>query len=95
MYNSLKFFRDNDLTEHPFIEQHFVTAGCHGTDHELIHHGAQILVTNENKEQFIRLKCDYLAGGVAASQLALIKRGFNEAIDPNWVSHFTVHELEA
>lgn len=95
MYNSLKFFRDNDLTQHPFIEQTFVTSCSNGTDHELVENGAQILVTNENKEQFIKLKCDYIASGAVASQLALIKRGFNEAIDPNWVSHFTVHELEA
>ncbi len=57
----MKFFRDNDLTEHTVIEQYFVTTNSSGVDIDLKPHGSQILVTNENKEEFIRLKCAYLA----------------------------------
>ena len=63
VYNSLKFIRENDLTEHTVIEQYFVNTDSTGIDHDLKPQGSQILVTNENKEEFIRLKCAYLAFG--------------------------------
>ncbi len=39
----------------------YVTTNSSGVDIDLKPHGSQILVTNENKEEFIRLKCAYLA----------------------------------
>jgi len=60
--NSLKFFRDNDLTQfEDVIEQYFVVNKESGEERELKPNGKNIRVTNENKLEFIRLKCQYIA----------------------------------
>lgn len=60
MYKSLKFFRDSDLTEHQeYLEQYFIYTNPSGDERELKPNGANIRVTNENKAEFIKLKCQY------------------------------------
>ena len=70
VYNSLKFFRDNDLSQHTYLDQYFVTTNNLGVDCDLKPNGSNILVTNENKGEFIRLKCAYIESGQVKAQLA-------------------------
>jgi E3 ubiquitin-protein ligase HUWE1 len=60
--NGLKFFRDNDLSQfEDAIEQYFVTNDSDGNEKQLVPNGHQIRVTNENKAEFIKLKCESIA----------------------------------
>ena len=90
VYRSLKYFRDSDLNEHQdYLQQYFVYSNPSGEERELKPNGASILVTNENKEEFIRLKCHYYLHKQVSMQLKEIKRGFNSVIYSDWVSFFT------
>ena len=53
------------------------------------------MVTDQNKEYFIKLKCDYIAQKSASKQLSEIKRGFCTIVDSSWISHFSLDEFEA
>ncbi len=67
----MKFFRDNSLKDHEeVIEQYFTTdvatnmssgLGQGSQTIELIPGGTFVRVTDENKQEFIRKKCYYLA----------------------------------
>jgi E3 ubiquitin-protein ligase NEDD4 len=63
VYHSLKFFRDNDLSQHEdIIEQYFEhTLDESGYQVELRPGGSSERVTNENKKDFIKLKSHYIA----------------------------------
>ena len=92
----MKFFRDNDLKQfEDTIEQYFVTNDYNGNERPLVPNGQTIRVTNENKNEFIRLKCDSIAKKWSSEQLKKIKSGFNSVIDDSWVSFMTINELEA
>ena len=68
--NSLKFFKDNDLTQfEDVIEQYFVVSKENGEEKELKKNGKDIRVTNENKMEFIRLKCQHIAYQNVSQQL--------------------------
>lgn len=67
VYNSLKFFRDQNLEEfEDIIEQYFtsdvssVLAVDGSNTHELVYNGATIRVTNSNKEDFIVKKSHFI-----------------------------------
>lgn len=68
--NSLKFFKENDLTQfEDVIEQYFVVSRENGEEQELKKDGKSIRVTNDNKMEFIRLKCQNIAYKQASQQL--------------------------
>lgn len=90
---SLKYFRDTDLTEHDCLHQYFVTNDFLGNEKDLLPNGADILVTNGNKELFIKLKAEHAVSKQVRSQLTQIKAGFNAVIPHEWVSMFTADEL--
>jgi HECT-domain (ubiquitin-transferase) len=94
--NSLKFFRDNDLTLfEDVIDQYFVVNKEDGEERELKKNGKSIRVTNENKMEFIKLKCQYIAYQKVGLQLTEIQKGFRSVINPAWVKHLVPDELEA
>lgn len=103
VYNSLKFFRDNSLKEHEeIIEQYFTTevaTSVFGSEDsstvELVPGGSRIRVTDANKLDFIRKKCYYISYRAVKDQLTSIVDGFHKVIPTQWVSVFTVEELEA
>lgn len=96
VYNSLKFFRDNDLTQfQDVIEQYFEHSINEGKSIELVPGGSANRVTNENKAEFIKLKCHYIAYKQSKSQLDSLTAGFYSVVPLDWISHLTPEELEA
>ena len=96
VYGSLKWFMENDLSLHKdTIEQYFTTNDFNGYEKNLVPNGSNIRVTNENKADFIRLKCESKAVKAVSTQLQQIRQGFNTVIDHQWVAHMTVTEIEA
>jgi len=61
---------------------------------ELIPNGHDILITEENKKDFIRKTCDEIMRNQIQEQLAAFKRGFNLVIDSEYLELFSVSELE-
>jgi len=70
VYNSLKFFRDNKLSDYEDTIEVYFTSDKNVTPvyglandmtEELIENGANIRVTDENKDQFIKKKIHYVA----------------------------------
>lgn len=69
-YNTLKFFRDEDLSLHSdTIEQYFQHSIEGGNTIDLVPGGSSKLVTNLNKAEFLRLKCHYIGYKGVKSQL--------------------------
>lgn len=81
VYNSLKFFRDNDLTQFvDVVEQHFEHSTEEGKSVELVPGGAFKRVNNSNKLEFIKLKCHYIGYKQCKSQLDALVDGFNSIV---------------
>jgi len=61
--NSLKFVLENDLTKFADTIQFYFTSTneMNYSEVDLKPNGSTILVTNENKQEFARLKCHYSA----------------------------------
>ena len=96
VYNSIKFFQENSLSNYEdVIEQYFTTSDAQGNEKALKDDGTNIRVTDENKAEFIRLKCAYYAKKQCEGQLTEMRRGFNKVICSAWVEHLTVDEFEA
>jgi len=95
VYNSLKFFRDNELTQfQDVIEQYFEHSTDEGKSIELVPGGSATRVTNENKAEFIKLKSHYIAYKQCKSQLDSLTAGFYSVVPLEWISHLTAEELE-
>lgn len=76
--NSLDFVLDNDLTQFGDTVQFYFVATNETSYQEvpLKANGASILVTNDNKQEFARLKCHYHAYISIKRQLEQIRKGF-------------------
>ena len=61
---------------------------------ELIPRGADMLVTDVNKHEYIDLKIQYLLKGSIKTQIDAFLEGFHEMIPQNLISSFTVSELQ-
>jgi len=61
---------------------------------ELMPGGADVDVTNDNREQYLLLLVKYILFDRIAPQLAMLLRGFYEVIPPNLLSIFDNNELE-
>lgn len=103
MYNSLKFFRDNDLSQYEeIIEQYFTTEvnsvlsdPSKDNSVALIPNGHSVRVTNANKEEFLAKKCHYIGYLSVKEQMDSLTEGFFKVIPRNQVSIFNTDELEA
>jgi hypothetical protein len=62
---------------------------------DLIPNGSNILVTDLNKEDFIRKKCFFIGYKCVSDQLESMLEGFNKVIPHSWTKVFTSDELEA
>jgi len=98
VYNSLKFFRDNNLSDYAsVIEQYFTTDvndpyGQLTVD--LIINGSYTKVTDDNKGDFIKKKCYYIGYLSIQDQLESMIEGFKSVIELQWIKPFTCQELE-
>ena len=62
---------------------------------ELIPNGGDILVTDLNKDDFIRKKSYFIGYLSVQDQLDSLVEGFNKVIPQSWVKVFTSDEIEA
>ncbi|XP_030624034.1 NEDD4-like E3 ubiquitin-protein ligase WWP1 isoform X2 [Chanos chanos] len=95
-YNSLIWIRDNNIEECG-LEMYFsVDMEILGkiTSHDLKPDGANILVTEENKEEYIGLMAEWRFSRGVEGQTKAFLDGFNEVVPLQWLQYFDEKELE-
>ncbi|XP_029001586.1 NEDD4-like E3 ubiquitin-protein ligase WWP1 [Betta splendens] len=95
-YNSLIWIRDNNIEECA-LEMYFsVDMEILGkiTSHDLKPDGANVLVTEENKEEYISLMAEWRFSRGVEGQTKAFLDGFNEVVPLQWLQYFDEKELE-
>nr|XP_056710851.1 NEDD4-like E3 ubiquitin-protein ligase WWP1 isoform X2 [Euleptes europaea] len=95
-YNSLIWIRDNNIEECN-LEMYFcVDMELLGkvTSHELKAGGSNLLVTEENKEEYIGLMAEWRFSRGVREQTKAFLDGFNEVVPLQWLQYFDEKELE-
>ncbi|CAK6438671.1 unnamed protein product [Pipistrellus nathusii] len=95
-YNSLIWIRDNDIEECG-LEMYFsVDMEILGkvTSHDLKLGGASILVTEDNKDEYIGLMTEWRFSRGVQEQTQAFLDGFNEVVPLQWLQYFDEKELE-
>ncbi|KAJ3585994.1 hypothetical protein NHX12_012396 [Muraenolepis orangiensis] len=95
-YNSLIWIKDNDIEE-CCLEMYFsVDKEILGeiTTHELKDGGGDIQVTEENKEEYIRLVAEWRLSRGVEEQTQAFFEGFNEVLPQQHLQYFDAKELE-
>ncbi|XP_077208096.1 NEDD4-like E3 ubiquitin-protein ligase WWP1 isoform X2 [Paroedura picta] len=95
-YNSLIWIRDNNIEECN-LEMYFcVDMELLGkvTSHELKSGGSNLLVTEENKEEYIGLMAEWRFSRGVREQTKAFLDGFNEVVPLQWLQYFDEKELE-
>uniref|UniRef100_A0A8C5CDJ7 E3 ubiquitin-protein ligase n=1 Tax=Gadus morhua TaxID=8049 RepID=A0A8C5CDJ7_GADMO len=95
-YNSLIWIKDNDIEECALEMFFSVDKEILGevTTHDLKPDGGNIQVTEENKEEYIRLVAEWrLSRGVEEQSQAFFE-GFNEVLPQQYLQYFDAKELE-
>ncbi|KAM6979881.1 itchy E3 ubiquitin protein ligase a [Aplochiton taeniatus] len=95
-YNSLIWIKDNHIEECG-LEMYFsVDKEILGevTTHELKPDGGNVLVTEENKEEYIRLVAEWRLSRGVEEQTQAFFEGFNEVLPQQYLQYFDAKELE-
>ncbi|XP_053268770.1 NEDD4-like E3 ubiquitin-protein ligase WWP1 isoform X1 [Pleuronectes platessa] len=95
-YNSLIWIRDNNIEECG-LEMYFsVDMEILGkiTSHDLKPDGSDVLVTEENKEEYIGLMAEWRFSRGVEGQTKAFLDGFNEVVPLQWLQYFDEKELE-
>jgi len=93
-YNSLKMMRDSPCEDWG-VEVEFSTAGPDGiTEVELKPGGLDIAVTDENKDEYLELKANYVMHGRMAKERQALLNAFNEVVDLRDLASVDPQELE-
>lgn len=95
-YNSLIWIRDNNIEECG-LEMYFsVDMEILGkvTSHDLKKGGSNMLVTEENKEEYIGLMAEWRFSRGVEDQTKAFLDGFNEVVPLQWLQYFDEKELE-
>ncbi|CAK8695881.1 unnamed protein product [Clavelina lepadiformis] len=95
-YNSLVWIRDNNIEECGLeldFTMDFEVLGKVDTI-ELKEGGADLAVTEENKEEYIRLMIDWRFSRGVEKQTQAFLDGFNEVVPLQWLQYFDERELE-
>ncbi|XP_077951737.1 NEDD4-like E3 ubiquitin-protein ligase WWP1 isoform X3 [Gasterosteus aculeatus] len=95
-YNSLIWIRDNNIEECS-LEMYFsVDMEILGkiTSHDLKPDGTNVLVTEENKEEYISLMAEWRFSRGVEGQTKAFLDGFNEVVPLQWLQYFDEKELE-
>ncbi|XP_028659209.1 NEDD4-like E3 ubiquitin-protein ligase WWP1 [Erpetoichthys calabaricus] len=95
-YNSLMWIRDNDIEECALEMFFSVDMEILGkvTPHDLKPGGANLLVTEENKEEYISLMSEWRISRGVEEQTKAFLDGFNEVVPLQWLQYFDEKELE-
>ncbi|XP_053402925.1 E3 ubiquitin-protein ligase Su(dx)-like [Mercenaria mercenaria] len=95
-YNSLNWIKDNDLEECGLeltFSADFEVLGKI-SQHELKEGGADIAVTNENKEEYINLMTNWRFTRGVEEQTKAFLGGFSEVVPQQWLQYFDEREIE-
>uniref|UniRef100_A0A4W5RHE0 E3 ubiquitin-protein ligase n=1 Tax=Hucho hucho TaxID=62062 RepID=A0A4W5RHE0_9TELE len=95
-YNSLIWIKDNNLEECGLEMFFSVDKEILGevTTHELKPDGGNVLVTEENKEEYIRLVAEWRLSRGVEEQTEAFFEGFNEVLPQQYLQYFDAKELE-
>uniref|UniRef100_A0A669DIV3 E3 ubiquitin-protein ligase n=1 Tax=Oreochromis niloticus TaxID=8128 RepID=A0A669DIV3_ORENI len=95
-YNSLIWIRDNNIEECGLEMFFSVDMEILGkiTSHDLKPNGANIQVTEENKEEYISLMAEWRFSRGVEGQTKAFLDGFNEVVPLQWLQYFDEKELE-
>ncbi|KAB5546698.1 hypothetical protein PHYPO_G00075000 [Pangasianodon hypophthalmus] len=95
-YNSLIWIKDNNIEECGLEMFFSVDKEILGeiTTHELKPDGGNILVTEENKEEYIRLVAEWRLSRGVEEQAQAFFEGFNEVLPQEFLQYFDAKELE-
>ncbi|XP_075882724.1 itchy E3 ubiquitin protein ligase b [Nelusetta ayraudi] len=95
-YNSLIWIKDNDIEECGLEMFFSVDKEILGeiTTHELKTGGGDIQVTEENKEEYIRLVAEWRLSRGVEEQTQAFFEGFNEVLPQQYLQYFDAKELE-
>ncbi|XP_067382917.1 itchy E3 ubiquitin protein ligase b isoform X2 [Channa argus] len=95
-YNSLMWIKDNDIEECELEMFFSVDKEILGeiTTHELKPGGGDIQVTEENKEEYIRLVAEWRLSRGVEEQTQAFFDGFNEVLPQQYLQYFDAKELE-
>uniref|UniRef100_A0A8C6URF3 E3 ubiquitin-protein ligase n=1 Tax=Neogobius melanostomus TaxID=47308 RepID=A0A8C6URF3_9GOBI len=95
-YNSLIWIRDNDIEECGLEMFFSVDKEILGeiSTHELKPGGGDIQVTEENKEEYVRLVAEWRLSRGVEEQTQAFFEGFNEVLPQQYLQYFDAKELE-
>uniref|UniRef100_UPI0037E85B99 itchy E3 ubiquitin protein ligase b n=1 Tax=Semicossyphus pulcher TaxID=241346 RepID=UPI0037E85B99 len=95
-YNSLMWIKDNDIEECGLEMFFSVDKEILGeiSTHELKPEGGDIQVTEENKEEYIRLVAEWRLSRGVEEQTQAFFEGFNEVLPQQYLQYFDAKELE-
>ena len=97
LFSSLKWILDKKLSDFPSFEQYFTVDvdeyGRHETT-DLIEGGSNIRITDENKDQYIKLMVEYRIGTSIQEQSDAFCKGFFSLIGQDKISYFSPNELD-
>ncbi|XP_048461680.1 NEDD4-like E3 ubiquitin-protein ligase WWP2 [Rhincodon typus] len=95
-YNSLLWIKENNVEEcglELYFAQDMEILGK-VTSHELKENGENVMVTEENKEEYMRLLTDWRFTRGVEEQTKAFLDGFNEVVPLEWLRYFDEKELE-
>lgn len=93
VYNSLKYLLDTDIDEDEYLEFYF-THEYNDEMHPLVPDGENIKVTNENKENYVLLKVEFMVKNFIGDQIEAIRSGFEILIPFELIKDFDEKEIE-
>ncbi|CAL8102046.1 unnamed protein product [Orchesella dallaii] len=95
-YNSLVWIRENDIDECGLELFFSVDFECLGQviHHELKDNGDAVRVTQQNKEEYIKLMTQWRMTRGTEEQTRAFLDGFNEVVPLEWLKYFDERELE-
>ncbi|XP_029470032.1 E3 ubiquitin-protein ligase Itchy isoform X2 [Rhinatrema bivittatum] len=95
-YNSLMWIKENNIEECGLEMFFSVDKEILGEiqSHELKPNGGDILVTEENKEEYIRLVAEWRLSRGVEEQTQAFFEGFNEILPQQYLQYFDAKELE-
>jgi E3 ubiquitin ligase SMURF1/2 len=96
IYRSLKWMLDNDITEMDIPQPFVVERDRFGklVHRELKPNGRNETVTNDNKEEYVRLYIQFRFKDGIEKQFNALQKGFHELIPPHLLKNFDERELE-
>jgi len=92
MYSSMMYILDNPIED--IIFEKFSVVDQHGNEVELKKGGKEIDVTDENKEEYVELKSNWIMHGQSADERQALIRAFNEIVPFQSIQMFDYNELE-